>query len=307
MGIVDFGSFSRASVELHLAQSALSQHVASLEGELKTALLHRNARGVKPTEAGQVLYRHARLILQQAADAKAEVATASSEPAGHVSLGLPLSLVPSLGLEIVLSMRKRFPLIELKTLEELSGTILEWVKNGRLTLGIGFDDGNLEGIDTVPLIEERLFLIVAPKSPLARRKVIPVAELANMDLVLPTTGQGVRARVDKTLTDAGRGVARIAAQIDSLTIMKQAAAHGVGPTILSWMCVEAEVARGELAAVEITRPAITRVAHICMLPATHRLRAAQCAQEELLRAVQRVVSGSRKRGVRFLPAPQPAN
>jgi ABC-type antimicrobial peptide transport system permease subunit len=42
----------------------------------------------------------------------------------------------------------------------------------RLMLGIAFDDGNLEGLDMVRVMEERLFLVVNPKSRLARRKVI---------------------------------------------------------------------------------------------------------------------------------------
>jgi len=52
--IVELGSPSRASAALHIAQPALSQHVAALEDELR-ALLSRSARGVTLTEAGQAL------------------------------------------------------------------------------------------------------------------------------------------------------------------------------------------------------------------------------------------------------------
>ena len=303
--IVDMGSFSRAAGDLHIAQSALSQHVAALEAEMNAVLLNRTTRGVQATDAGKSLYQHAQLILQQAADAKAAVEACSIGPAGRVALGLPLSLVPSLGYTIFGAVRQQYPGIQLQVLEELSGTILEWLKNGRLTLGIAFDDGNLEGLHTVPLLEERLFLVVAPRSPLARRKVMPVQELAGLDLVLPSTGQGVRARVDKALVEEGLGPARIAAQIDSLTLMKQAAAAGLGPTVLSWMSVEAEVQRGELAAVEIARPSITRVAHACMLAPSLRLRATQCVLEEMLRAVRQEVRLPTRRGVRFLPDEAP--
>lgn len=53
MRIVDLGSLSRAAGDVHIAQSALSQHVASLERELRAPLLVRSARGVVPTEAGK--------------------------------------------------------------------------------------------------------------------------------------------------------------------------------------------------------------------------------------------------------------
>jgi LysR family nitrogen assimilation transcriptional regulator len=301
--IVDLGSFSRAAGVLHIAQSALSQQVAALEAEVHAALLDRTTRGVQPTEAGRVLYQHAQLMLQQEADAKAAISQSCAEPSGHVAFGLPLSLAPCLGLTIFQAVRHRYPAIKLQTLEELSGTILEWVKNGRLTLGIAFDDNNLEGLQTVPLMEERLFLIAAPGSPLAKRKVVSLRELAAMEFVLPTMGQGVRSRVDKALIEAGLTPARVLAEIDSLTILKQAAASGIGATLLSWMSVEAEVMRGELAAVEIARPSITRTAHVAMLAPSLRSRAAQCVLEVMTQTVREAVQRPSWRGVRALSAP----
>ena len=56
VGIVDAGSLSRAATTLYVAQPALSQQMAELEQALGVALLHRSARGVRPTPAGDVLY-----------------------------------------------------------------------------------------------------------------------------------------------------------------------------------------------------------------------------------------------------------
>jgi LysR family nitrogen assimilation transcriptional regulator len=99
--IVDLGSLSRAAGALHIAQSALSQHVAALESEMEAPLLERSSRGVRPTESGRLLYQHAQLMLQQAAEARAAVKAASAEPTGDVKMGLPLSLAFSLGLPIL--------------------------------------------------------------------------------------------------------------------------------------------------------------------------------------------------------------
>ncbi len=51
--IVDTGSLTKAAEVLHIAQPALSQQVATLEGELNQQLLIRTKRGVTPTEAGK--------------------------------------------------------------------------------------------------------------------------------------------------------------------------------------------------------------------------------------------------------------
>jgi LysR family nitrogen assimilation transcriptional regulator len=63
--IVDAGSISRAATTIHVAQPALSQQIAELEEQLGLALLQRSARGVRPTKAGEVLYREAVSILKQ--------------------------------------------------------------------------------------------------------------------------------------------------------------------------------------------------------------------------------------------------
>jgi LysR family nitrogen assimilation transcriptional regulator len=130
--------------------------------------------------------------------------------------------------------------------------------------------------------------------------VIPVRELAGIDFVLPTVGQGVRARVDKALVEAGLGPARVVAEVNSHTVMKQAAAGGLGATILSWTSVEAEVERGELVAVEIVRPSITRTAHVCVQAAAPPTRATVCVRNALMAAVRSAVQRPSWRGVRFL-------
>jgi LysR family tcuABC transcriptional regulator len=59
--VVELGSMSRAALDLNLVQSALSQQISRLEGELSTRLLQRTAKGVTPTEAGMAFFREAQL------------------------------------------------------------------------------------------------------------------------------------------------------------------------------------------------------------------------------------------------------
>ncbi|WP_395703781.1 LysR substrate-binding domain-containing protein [Aquabacterium sp.] len=296
--IVDMGSLSRASGVLHVAQSALSQQVAALEAELGQALLTRNTRGVAATEAGHALYRHAQAMLKQADDARAEVAQAGAAPSGRVEIGIPLSLVAPLALPVFEAVRAQYPRIQLLIHEELSGTILEWVKNGRLGMGLVFDDGQLEGTQATPLIEERLFLVLHPKSPLARRKLLALKELAALDLVMPSPGHGVRDRIERTLARAGLPPPRVVAEMNSLAMMKQAVEARLGATILSWPSVEAEVLAQRLAAVEIARPAITRVAVLCLPAGAPRSRAVDCVLATARETIAQVVRRAPWRGVR---------
>src|SRR3954466_15748055 len=86
--IVDIGSLTQAADVLHIAQPALSQQLATLEGEVRQQLLLRTKRGVTPTEAGKVLYRHAQLILRQCDQAQVDMNAAGEGISGAVSVGL---------------------------------------------------------------------------------------------------------------------------------------------------------------------------------------------------------------------------
>ena len=86
--IVDIGSLTQAAEVLHIAQPALSQQVATLEGEMDQQLLIRTKRGVTPTEAGKILYTHARTILRQCEQAQLAVNNVGQTLRGQVSIGL---------------------------------------------------------------------------------------------------------------------------------------------------------------------------------------------------------------------------
>src|SRR5436309_13538134 len=107
--VAELGSFSKAASLLSIAQSALSTRVRKLEVELKQALLHRNGRGVTPTDAGKRLLEHARGILLQVNRVRDELAQVKDARAGHVVLGLPASVARLLTVILYKSFRSTFP------------------------------------------------------------------------------------------------------------------------------------------------------------------------------------------------------
>lgn len=83
--VARLGSFSRAADELGYTQSAISQQIAILEGDVGTALLTR--RPVAPTEAGARLLEHAEPILLRLDAARADVARVASGPPQALKIG----------------------------------------------------------------------------------------------------------------------------------------------------------------------------------------------------------------------------
>jgi DNA-binding transcriptional LysR family regulator len=64
--VVEAGSFSTAARHLNIGQPAVSKAIARLEEGLRTRLLLRSARGLRPTEAGHNFYERARRAIEEA-------------------------------------------------------------------------------------------------------------------------------------------------------------------------------------------------------------------------------------------------
>jgi LysR family tcuABC transcriptional regulator len=93
--VVELGSMSRAAVDLDVVQSAVSQQIARLEGELATRLLQRGSNGVTATEAGLAFFQQAQLALRHADEAGR--AAQQSRLSGRVSVGLAPTTASVLG------------------------------------------------------------------------------------------------------------------------------------------------------------------------------------------------------------------
>jgi molybdate transport repressor ModE-like protein len=134
VAVARLGSFSAAARELGYTQSAVSQHIAALEGDVGAALLHR--RPVGPTGPGQRLLEHAGPILLRLAAAKADVLRAAGEPAGRMLLGAsPLAVTgPAAGL--LAELRQRQPGLEIALRVAGRAAVAAGVAAGELDLGV---------------------------------------------------------------------------------------------------------------------------------------------------------------------------
>jgi LysR family nitrogen assimilation transcriptional regulator len=263
VAIVDHGSLSRAALVLHVAQPALTQQLRQLEEELGAQLLHRSAQGVLSTDAGKVFYAHAQAILKQVADARAAVVQSTTRPSGSVTLGLPHSISGALALPLLTAARATYPEITLQLTEEISGSLSDQLKSGRLNLAVLFDDGQPGQFAATALVEEDLMFICRAGSAFAPPGAsLSLREALASTLILPAHQQGVRPQIEQVARQAALALTDII-EINSIAILKSALLADIGATLLPLAPLQEEIERGALAAWPVHSPSIARSVTLC--------------------------------------------
>jgi len=229
--IVDVGSLTQAADLLHIAQPALSQQLVTLEAEMQQQLLIRTKRGVIPTDAGKTLYAHAQLILRQCEQALSDVATASDALSGKVSVGLaPGTAASALAVPLLQRVREVHPGIVLYLNENFGTTLSELIMNGRMDMAVLYGGRDVHGLNFVPLLRERLYLVSADPR-FSQQADVNLAQLSGLDLLLPRPYNITRRLVDEACAKFGCTI-NVIAEIESATTLAAAVAQRFGATIL---------------------------------------------------------------------------
>jgi LysR family transcriptional regulator, nitrogen assimilation regulatory protein len=263
VNIVDYGSLGKAAEKLYVAQPSLSQQIAKLEDDVGVPLLIRSSQGVKPTAAGQAMYRHARLVLHQMEQLRQEVREGVGAESGTVAVGLPTTMASILAMPVFERVRQRYPGIRLQFFESMSGYLNELLANGRLDLAILFRDTNTPGISALPVLDEDLHVMGEPGGAVTgRSRTCALAALADVPLVAPGVSNGLRLLLERTFAREQVPL-NIIADVDSLPMLLSIAQTGTACTILpaSALALRAPADRPRMR--RIVDPGIRRPASLC--------------------------------------------
>ncbi|MBG0831897.1 LysR family transcriptional regulator [Planomonospora sp. ID67723] len=242
--VVRLSSFSAAAEELGYTQSAVSQQVAALEADLGTSLLQR--RPVAPTPAGQRLLEHAEPLLLRHRAARADVLRAAAGPPRRLVVAAsPLACPPAI------VRRLRGPRLEVTLRTVSRRDVAEQVAAGAAEMGL------LDGIaapsdplrlpdvgplTAVGLAEERLLVVLPSGHPLARRRGLALADLADALWLQAPAAVAVERLCEVAGLPAGGEGFRVAFRYDGhdLRTVVSLAAAGHGLTLLPASALAAE-------------------------------------------------------------------
>ncbi len=297
--IVESGSLAKASRQLFIAQPALSQQMARLEDEVGKPLLVRSSRGVLPTENGEALYHHAKFMLRQLDQAVAVARQETAGVSGRVAIGLAPTTVCRLGLPLLQHLRASFPGILLNVIEGLSGHLEHMTRVGQLDLAILFSQTAASEQTVEPLLDEELFAILPAESDLVPRgqSTITLAQLAELPLILPSPGHGLRRRIALEFERMNIALDAVA-EIDSLPLLMACVDQGVGVTIKPMAAIHALGDHPERwRCLRVSDASMRRSNYLYSLPAPKLSPCAVIVRDEVRKVVRRLVDSGQWGGV----------
>lgn len=174
--------FGRAAERLGMAQPPLSQAIARLERLLGHALFRRRPH-VQLTEAGEALLltaRRALSVVEQGVDAARRAGRGET---GALTVGFAASTMVTVLPEIVRTYRERFPAVDLRLREMSTTAQTTALSDGAIDLGFLREPRPDEAVVRIPVVREPFVAVLPPRHPLAARRRLALAELAEEPFV----------------------------------------------------------------------------------------------------------------------------
>lgn len=229
--VAELGGFARAAADLNIAQSSLSQHVASLEAELRVRLLDRHSRGVTLTVAGNALLKRAKSILLEFDGIRADIRSLEQFPSGEVSIAALAAVAHILGPILLERFRVEMPQVRLVVREALPAQVHEWLITGRSEFAIQYSVEAHGAIEGVPLLRDKICVIGSKNLPPLPAKGVPLKQIDALPLVLPSSWHDIRRNLERVFHDNDVHV-KVLAEVDSIAIVKQLVTRGYAYALL---------------------------------------------------------------------------
>jgi DNA-binding transcriptional LysR family regulator len=225
------GSFSAAAEALSFTQSAVSQQVAALEREAGTKLVERGARGIRLTPAGQALVSHADAILSRLDDAEQELAAIAGLRGGRLRTAGFQSAGATLVPRALAEFHRRHPEVDLTATTAELPQAHELLRSGEIDVAIVMDFEAepllLQDLDTEHLLDDSYYVALPSGHPLADRRQVAIADLAEEDWINSCPGTSC----DQVVLNACRAAGfdpRVVIQCDENDQMQAFVAGGLG-------------------------------------------------------------------------------
>lgn len=288
VSIAERGSFRAAASHLNLSQTALSHRIRKLEESLGTPLFLRTTRQVSLTAAGTALLPRARRIFEDLGVALDEVRVDTHEGDEQVSVGCLPTVAAHCMPAVIAAFAKRYPGIGVRVHDNSASEIADKVQSGEAEFGVTIVAANRWDLELKPVVKEPFVLVSHRSMPLAGATSLTWAQLQGEPLVRISAETGNRILLDDALGARRESLIwryEVQRVVTAVSLVRSRIGYAVVPQ-LALDVVDA----GELVAVPLRAPAVTRTLGVITRKTVPLRPAARDLLSLLSQALKRSVS-----------------
>jgi DNA-binding transcriptional LysR family regulator len=170
LDIADAGTLTGGAARSLMGASAASQRIAKLEAAVGQPLLERLPRGIRVTEAGQVLVDRTRIIRRELRSATGELEAIRGLERGEVRLGSFPTVSASVLSDALKIAAARWPAVKVVVHSALRPSLLDMLQEGDIEMALlwsyPWTEEAEKSLDLRPIMDDETLLLVAADSPL---------------------------------------------------------------------------------------------------------------------------------------------
>lgn len=257
--VVEHGSFRRAATRLGVTQPALCNSITRLEAELEVKLVDRLPSGVETTQAGDMLYRHSRMIRDEIAMAQRNLGHLEEGQEGPIRLGCLLSLTSGVVPKAIAQWRAAFPDQDLRVSGAVQFDLLNALLRREIDMFVGFTEHYdiHDGLRQRVLFRDRLGVVARRGHPLFSVPELALGHLADFPWVLVPPGPSAIG-FETALDRAGIRQQQGATICDSIALLKALIACSDHLGLAPFHAIQSEMESGALDLLPIQIPEFSR-------------------------------------------------
>lgn len=248
---ITLGSVRAAADKLGVAPSSVSRQITQLEAELAMPLIERGSRGIKPTEAGNILFDYYRERMAQTEAVEIRLDELQGLQRGHVSLAVGEGFIGDFFAEPLQRFCLRYPGITVDVGIHGSRRIVELLSGDEAHIGLIFNPEPENHIQTAARKAQPLMAIMSPKHPFAQiRGPLPMSAFRDVALAVMHEQFGIQALLRQAEAESG---VRLAPSVrsNSVAVLRDFARVGLGVTFLPRFAIVRELAEGTLISIPV--------------------------------------------------------
>jgi DNA-binding transcriptional LysR family regulator len=282
-------SFSRAAKELHLSQPGVSMQVKQLEETVGQPLFEQLGKRLFLTEAGRAVLRASQTVAQQIADLEYTLQDLRGLEQGRLTVGV-VSTVGQFAIRLISLFRQLHPGVRINLNVVNRETLLIQLAENQVDFALMGKPPDGQDLESTPFMDNPLVVIAPGDHAMRDQHAIPLAWLAEQQLVAREPGSGTRVATEAFFAQHGLSL-RAAMEMNKNEAIKLAVEASLGLGVVSRHTVNIELESGRLICLDVQGFPLMRQWHLVHRRHKRFGTAGQALADFVLNEATRVVAG----------------